>query len=181
LVGTLSGGFSALASAFSSPTATPSPKTTLVPSLLNLTCDQATQAAHAKGFSVNCVPTTNATVTKGLVFQQEPGANTPAQAGSVITLSVSSGPGTVKVPDVSKMTVADACTALNAVQLQCTQQSTVPSNLPAGQVVSTDPAANSEVAPQTTVNLIVSAGMPTPTTPPVTPTPTIMPTPSPTP
>ena len=109
---------------------------------------------------------------------------------TTITLTVSQGPGTVLVPDVTNMKVDAACTALAdpKVNLHCTVTKYEASDkVISGNVISTDPPAQSAVKPGTTVNLTVSTGpaaTPTPlptSTPAPAPTPTLPPAATPTP
>ena len=130
----------------------------------------------------------------GQVIDQNVPSGQRVKYNTTITLTVSQGPGTVLVPDVTNMTVNAACTALSdpKVNLHCTVTKYEASDkVISGSVISTDPPAQAAVKPGTTVNLTVSTGpaatptplptstpapAPTPTTPPA-PTPTDVPTP----
>ncbi|HKT39433.1 MAG TPA: PASTA domain-containing protein, partial [Ktedonobacterales bacterium] len=106
--------------------------------------------------------------------------------GKTVNVTISGGTGKVSVPDVKGMTVSAAQTALTdpAVNLKVNIESyQYDPTLASGEVISTDPPAGTEVAPGSTVNLIVSKGQaPTPTVPAQpTPTPTLPPVPSPSP
>lgn len=67
-------------------------------------------------------------------------------------------PPTVQVPDVSGMTEADARTALGAVGLTSTVAQANDPNVPQGQVISSDPAAGTDVDQGSAVTITVSLG-----------------------
>jgi eukaryotic-like serine/threonine-protein kinase len=100
---------------------------------------------------------------------------------TTVNVTVSSGPGTIPVPDVTNMTVQDACTALAdpKYNLKCNVVAYQASDtVDAGKVISTDPKAQTPVQPGSTVNLVISTGA-SPTSTPV-PVPTNTPVPIPT-
>jgi serine/threonine-protein kinase len=140
-------------------------------------------AAEAKATEVQLQVQEVATASdqpKDTVIAQSLAANQPAPINSTITLTISSGPGNVIVPDVSNLPLADAEAKLDAVKLPYTVSLTYSQTVAAGNVVNTNPPANSSVAPGTRVTISVSKGVqPTPTTV-VTPSPTPIVTPSPT-
>ena len=125
----------------------------------------------------------------GQVIDQNTPSGQRVKYDTVITLTVSQGPGTVLVPDVTKMPTGEACSTLSdpKVNLICKVVKYQASDLPSGNVISTDPPAQSAVKPGSTVNLTVSTGpAATPTseptsTPAPAPSPTPAPQPSPTP
>ena len=88
-----------------------------------------------------------------------------------MTLSVSRGPQTVTVPDVSLQTVADARATLRAAgfRVSIVRQETDDEALD-GLVMSQDPAGNSQADPDSVVTLTVGEFVPPPdvTTPPDT-------------
>lgn len=78
--------------------------------------------------------------------------------GEVIVV-LSSGPAPRVVPTLPANVIpADACIAIEAVQLVCNQAEVFSDTVPAGQVVGTDPAAGTEVARDSAVQLQVSKG-----------------------
>ncbi|HET8742370.1 MAG TPA: PASTA domain-containing protein, partial [Gaiella sp.] len=113
---------------------------------------------------------------------QDPPGNSTASRGSSVTLSVSKGPKTVTVPDVSLQTVADARATLRAAGFRSTvtQQETSDEALD-GLVISQDPAGNAQADPKSTVALTVGSYVPPPdvtTPPPTSQTPTTPATPT---
>ncbi len=103
------------------------------------------------------------------VISQDISSGQRVAYNKTVNVTVSGGSGKVTVPDVSNMTVKDACTALAAstLQLQCNIQSYQSDpTIVTGNVIKTDPPKGSSVSPGDTINLIVSNGpAPTPTTP----------------
>jgi beta-lactam-binding protein with PASTA domain len=97
---------------------------------------------------------------KDIVFEQDPAAGTAdVPKGSKVTLWVSAGPDTVKVPDLVGYTEEEAKAELDDLGLKVGTVRQVPnSGKEKGTVVRTSPAANSEVAKGSKVNLDVSNG-----------------------
>lgn len=77
-----------------------------------------------------------------------------------VDLVISSGSsGTVTVPDLTGLSEADAEAAIVAAGLTVGTVTTAPSDtVPAGDVISHDPAAGASVAPGSAVDLVVSSG-----------------------
>jgi eukaryotic-like serine/threonine-protein kinase len=154
-----------------------------VPSVVGQAQVAATSQLDAEGFTVRAIPQSSPTVPTGQVISQSPAAGNLADHGSEVDISVSTGPATLKVPDVSGESVAAATANLtrDGFQVATTQQSS--STTPNGLVIGTNPAAGIEVAPGTKVTIIVSSGPPatsstTSTTAPTPPPPTAAATPA---
>ena len=131
-----------------------------VPNVVGMARAAAEAAITAAGLAVGAVTEDfNATVPAGSVISQNPAAGVEVVAGSAVSLAVSRGPQPVAVPNVVGMAQADAQAAITAAALAVgavTQQSS--DTVPAGSVISQDPAAGASVAPGTAVNLVVSSG-----------------------
>jgi serine/threonine-protein kinase len=179
----ISGGGGATASA--SPSASASGATVTVPNLVNALYPDAATQASALGLSVVRAATqASTTVPVDTVLAQDPLPNVSVPAGTVIKLTVAVGPSAVPVPDLRSMTIGDAANALAAQGLKLgTATEAYDPTVPAGQIISQDPAPGVSLAPGGAVNYTVSMGPePTPSpTPPPTPAPTPTPTPAPTP
>ncbi|WP_028045915.1 Stk1 family PASTA domain-containing Ser/Thr kinase [Cellulomonas sp. URHE0023] len=100
------------------------------------------------------------TVPEGAVIKTDPAADKMADAGSTVIPTISTGKGTVTVPDVAGMTEQEAVTALTGLGLTVnpTRQPEDVPEFPQGQVTRTDPAAAATVAAATPVTLFVSTG-----------------------
>ena len=93
------------------------------------------------------------------VISSDPAAGTKVPENTSITLYVSSGAQMVLVPSLQGMTEADAKIALTNAKLNIgtiTQANSAIALL--GQVTASDPLPNAQVAPGTTVNLVISNG-----------------------
>ncbi len=112
---------------------------------------------------------TSESVAAGSVISQNPLGDVQVLAGTTVNLVVSSGRAPVPVPNVVGQTLASAKTVIEGSNLKVgatTLQTSA--SVPAGNVISQNPAAGAEVAPGTAVNLVVSSGTEAPTPPPVT-------------
>jgi serine/threonine-protein kinase len=153
------------------------PKPVAVPAVIGQTYDTAAAQLQSAGFTVGRADV-ESDRPAGEVVDQDPPGNSTASRGSSVTLSVSQGPKTVTVPDVSLQSVSDARATLRAAGFKSsvTQQETDDEALD-GLVISQDPTGNAQADPKTVVKLTVGAYVPPPdvTSPPPT-TPTTTPT-----
>ena len=127
-----------------------------VPEVKGLTSAQAVQKLTKAGFKPSTQPQSSTTVAAGKAISTEPAAHTETQAGSPVTVFVSSGPAQVRVPDVTGQSEAEAKASLRAVDLEpgaVTKQEAAGSE--AGSVLSQSPAAGSSVATGQSVSLVV--------------------------
>lgn len=95
---------------------------------------------------------------KGIVFDQNPPANTLLPPQSQVTITVSTGPANVQVPDLTNKTLADAQTALQQQKLKLGKQTPQDSQLPPGTVISQDPKAGTQATEGSPVNVVVASG-----------------------
>jgi beta-lactam-binding protein with PASTA domain len=128
-----------------------------VPEVKGLTSAQAVQKLTKAGFKPSTQSQSSTTVPAGKVISTEPSAHTEAQAGSPVTVLVSSGPAQVRVPDVTGQSEAEAKASLRSVGLEpgaVTKQEVAGSE--AGSVLSQSPAAGASVATGQSVSLVVA-------------------------
>ncbi len=148
------------------------PRPVAVPNVVGSSYDVAAAQLQSAGFTVGRVDV-ESDRPAGEVVDQSPPGNSTASKGSSVTLSVSQGPTTVTVPDVSLQTVADARATLRAAgfKVAVTRQDTDDQSLD-GLVMSQDPAGNMQADPKSVVTLTVGTYVPPPdvTTPPPTDT-----------
>lgn len=135
-----------------------------VPSVVRLPEKTARTTLENEGFVVNAVPKPSDEADEGVVFAQKPAAGTAATEGTVVTISVSSGPATVEVPDVVGATQQAATQQLDQANLVA-RPSTVPSSQPQGTVVAQSPSAGEKVERDSAVRINVSGGPGTATVP----------------
>ena len=107
-------------------------------------------------------------VAEGQVFRQDPAPGTEPNRGDTVTYWVSSGKPQATVPDLTNLTQADAEAKLADAGLVGAVTQATSTTVPAGSVISQDPAAGTKVDKGSTVSYVVSTGSPSPT---ATPTP----------
>ncbi|HEY7720540.1 MAG TPA: Stk1 family PASTA domain-containing Ser/Thr kinase [Pedococcus sp.] len=136
------------------------PQATLVtvPSVVDIPVSTAQARVKAAGLvpEVQQVPSTK---EDGTVVDQNPQANERVSQGSKVTLSVSSGPNTVEVPDVAGFTVEEATARLREVNLSVAGTDQVNNtDVERGKVVETSPTSGQTVNVGSAVTLKVSSG-----------------------
>jgi serine/threonine-protein kinase len=144
----------------------PAPTTTGVaqiqmPDVRGQSYDEAVAALQAAGFTgrIDQQPQETLDAEPQTVLEQQPAPGSPIPADTTVVLTVAVQPGQVAVPDVRGLSQADARQRLTDAGLQPGDvQRTNDPNVAQDAVVGTDPAAGSQVAPGTTVTLIVSSG-----------------------
>lgn len=133
-----------------------------VPSVKWTTQANAETAIAASGYVVGTViAQSHNVVLAGNVINQDPYAGATRDAGTPVTLIVSSGPvgsAPIVVSDVVGLSQAAAEAALSADGLNVSVTTTNSETVAAGDVISQDPAGGTEVTAGSTVNLLVSAG-----------------------
>jgi beta-lactam-binding protein with PASTA domain len=92
------------------------------------------------------------------VFRQVPSATSKVDEGSTVTLFVSNGPSTVKVPDVLGLTEADAKRRVRRADLRPAVDQESSRRVPAGNVIRTDPGSGAAIERGSRVTLFVSSG-----------------------
>jgi eukaryotic-like serine/threonine-protein kinase len=131
-----------------------------VPPLTQSTQAEATASLAKLGLKavVTQAPNDDA-ATKGQVTAQDPVAGTKVDPGASVTITVSTGPDTVRVPDVSGMSKDDATATLKDAGLTVSTTDTVESaTQDAGKVISSDPAAGKTVNKGDSVALHLASG-----------------------
>jgi hypothetical protein len=131
-----------------------------VPNVVGMTQSTATSTITGAGLTVGTVTQqSSSTVASGSVISESPAAGTSVTSGSAVNLVVSTGPVQVVVPNVVGQTQAAATTAITGAGLvvgTVTQQSS--STVASGSVISESPAAGTNVASGSAVNVVVSTG-----------------------
>ena len=135
------------------------------PPVVGLDYSAALQQLQAAGFAVARTDV-ESDQPAGVVVSQVPAGSSTATKGSTVTLSVSNGPQTTPVPDVTGLTTADAKTTLTdaGFKVTVTQQETDVQTFD-GVVISQDPPGNTQQDPNTVITLFVGVFVPTATTP----------------
>ena len=134
-----------------------------LPNVVNQTIGNAESQLVPLGFSISTTYV-NSSTPNGTVIKQSPVGGGKAPQGSTIDLTVSNGPAQVSVPDVSGQPSAQAANALGTAGLSLGNTTNQASDtVPSGDVISTNPPAGTQVAPNSSVDLVISSG-PTSTT-----------------
>jgi eukaryotic-like serine/threonine-protein kinase len=148
-----------------------------VPPVVGQSYDQAAAALQAAGFAVRRVDVQSNEPT-GTVIHQSPGGNTIQPKGAVITLSVSKGPTTTAVPDVTTLDQDTATAQLRSAGFQVSiQYQTTQDPTQDGVVLSQNPAGGAQANRGSRVTLVVGRLPQTTTTTTTTTTPTTTGTP----
>ena len=131
------------------------PKPVAVPSVVGLLYDQAASQLQGAGFAVARRDAEN-DQPKDVVIDQDPNGNSLASKGSTVTLTVSKGPSTAAVPDVTSSDEATARSTLEAsgLKVKVVDQDTDDPTLE-GIVISQEPVGGSQVKPGAKVTIFV--------------------------
>jgi serine/threonine-protein kinase len=140
------------------------PGSVAVPSVFGLTKQQAEHAITKLGLKVaRVVSESSQTVLTGDATRTDPGSGTSLPVGNQVTLFVSSGKPTVLVPAVTNISQQAAETDLTGSNLKYTTTTQDSSTVTPGNVISQNPAANTQVPQGSTVTLVIATKAP-PTT-----------------
>jgi serine/threonine-protein kinase len=140
------------------------PKPVSVPNVVGLPYDQAASELQRAGFNVSRIDE-DSDQAAGIVTSQTPSGGSEGSKGSTVTVTVSKGPSTSAVPDVTTQDVAIAQTTLEAagfrtrVVLENTDDPTFD-----GIVISQDPVGGTQAKPNSLVTLFVGRFVETTTT-----------------
>ncbi|MGH3135218.1 MAG: Stk1 family PASTA domain-containing Ser/Thr kinase [Gaiellaceae bacterium] len=130
-------------------------KPVTVPSVVNLPFDQAQLELQQAGFNVSRIDV-DSELAAGIVVRQDPVGGSESSKGSTVTLSVSRGPTTSAVPDVTTQDVTIAQTTLEAagfrtrIVLEDTDDPSFD-----GIVISQDPVGGTQREPNSLITLFV--------------------------
>ena len=135
---------------------------TTVPPLLSKTEAQARQRLEEAGLKVGGVEHAHSdTVARGTVISTDPSPGARIRDHGSVTLTVSDGPETVRVPDVAGRSLDTARQRLRAAGLEPGMVSRAFSeDVPKGTVIRTDPPAGTERHSGSAIALVVSRGRP---------------------
>jgi beta-lactam-binding protein with PASTA domain/predicted Ser/Thr protein kinase len=109
------------------------------------------------GFTPDVVQT-NSTKPRDTVIGQDPSPGELAKKGSTVQLTVSSGPGSNRVPDLIRLTKSEARAALVKAGFKASFEGAYDDTVPKNRVISTRPEVGSEVDKGFTVKVVVSKG-----------------------
>jgi beta-lactam-binding protein with PASTA domain/predicted Ser/Thr protein kinase len=133
------------------------PGSVTVPNVTGLTSEVAVVRLEEEGLDAEIDPIPNL-ATRNTVLEQDPLPESVVDEGSTVTLSVSTGPALVEIPDVSGLGPKEARKRLEDQGLVVSLINKPSDTVPKGLVTRTDPAAGTEISVGSTVKLVVSSG-----------------------
>jgi eukaryotic-like serine/threonine-protein kinase len=137
------------------------PGNVTVPSVTDLPKKQAEQLIKQQGMKVGRTQSESSdTVPDGSATRTDPGAGVSVPAGSAVTLFISTGKPLVTVPDVRGESQSTAQATLQSAGFSVSSSTQVSTSVSPGDVISQDPAGASQVAPGSTVNIVVAQAPP---------------------
>jgi len=141
------------------------PAPVAVPPVVGQTLDQAIAVLEGAGFKVGPPRYVDSDQPKDTVIGQDPTGNSSAPLGSTITLTVSKGPKTATVPDVTGEDVESAKVRLKGAgfKVRVVIIETSDSSLD-GQVITQSPDGGTEAPPKSVVTITVGKYVAPPTT-----------------
>ncbi|NJP68030.1 Stk1 family PASTA domain-containing Ser/Thr kinase [Streptomyces spiramenti] len=131
--------------------------TVAVPNLVGISAEEATTRAERMELEVEVgeeEPCPNQ--AEGLVCRTTPAAGEDVERGSTVTLTVSSGPESVDLPDVTGQSYDSAQEELRELGLEVEQETQETTSEEAGTVLSQSPGSGEEVEAGATVTLTVA-------------------------
>jgi eukaryotic-like serine/threonine-protein kinase len=129
-----------------------------MPNVIGQTPSEAEAALKKQGISMIVVSNTPVTDAGevGKVVSQDPAGGSLISKDTKVTLEVGEESKTVAVPDVVGLVQAEAETTIENAGLKVTVQEKEDATVPAGQVLSQDPASGKQVDKGSTVTIVVS-------------------------
>lgn len=133
------------------------PGSVTVPNVTGLTSEVAVVRLEGAGLDAEIDPVPNL-ATRNTVLEQDPVPDSVVDEGSTVTLSVSTGPALVEIPEVSGLSPKEARKRLEDQGLVVTLVNKPSDTVPKGSVIRTDPVAGTEISVGSTVKILVSSG-----------------------
>lgn len=133
------------------------PGTATIPSTTGLPQAEAVAKLEKAGFESQVESVNSEKVETGKVIHSSPSGGSTAERGSVVLLTVSSGPKLAKVPVLVGVQRGVAEQRINARGLVPSVSERADS-APSGEVISQSPSAGARVEPGSTVTIVVSKG-----------------------
>ena len=119
----------------------------------------ATEILRSAGYEVIVVEGTSQ-AEAGIVVGQEPSSNTELAPGEAVTITVSTGPGQIFVPDVRGQTLIQAIQTLADQGFRVAERREPSATVPEGEIIETDPLHGFPVSLGLEIYIIVSDGPP---------------------
>ena len=130
-----------------------------IPDLIGSEQAQALNDLQSLGFIVGIENAADSSVPAGFVITTQPPANTITNPDTLVTIIVSVGPEAFPIPYVVDLEVARAVYVITESGFQVGQQLEInDDNIPRGFIISQNPIAGTKMSPDSTVDLVISAG-----------------------
>jgi serine/threonine-protein kinase len=129
-----------------------------VPDVVGKTQEEADQILRDADFVVVIEQVEVEDVEPGTVAEQAPAAGQEVAPASTVTIKISSGPGTVQVPDVTNRTAEEASGILGEAGFGVQSREEASDQVENGRVIRSEPGAGSAVEPGSQVTIVVSSG-----------------------
>ncbi|MHB8779764.1 MAG: Stk1 family PASTA domain-containing Ser/Thr kinase [Candidatus Geothermincolia bacterium] len=142
-------------------------KAFLVPDVVDRERDEAERILTDAGLKASVTEQFSTDAQKNRVVSQDPAGEAYSRPGTTVLLVIGKGVEKVKVPNVEGKTEDEAVDAISAAGLKADVQEQSSDTVPEGEVMSQNPAADTEVAKGSTVTIRVSSGPSEVTVPPV--------------
>jgi eukaryotic-like serine/threonine-protein kinase len=139
-----------------------------VPDVVGLRSATAAQTLQNRGFAVDIVNVTNPRVERDEVAAQDPLPDTLAAEGSMVEITVSTGPGEEPIPPVAGLTRREAVERLRDIGFEPDVERAFSDDVENGRVIDTTPSQGSSAELGSTVIVRVSRGSEPVEVPPVT-------------
>ena len=130
-----------------------------VPDVVGREAAVAARQIERAGLQVERRNVASETVRRGLVADQDPDAGQEVAEGSVVMVSISTGPPRVAVPDVVGISRQEAQAALESAEFRPRVQRRYSDTVPEDRVISTDPEAGTRARQGSRVTVVVSRGV----------------------
>ncbi len=132
---------------------------TLVPNVVGMSQDEATQALNDAGYEVQSKASYDEEAAEGIVISQSPEGGIAVEPGTRVDIIVSQGKNPeATVPDVAGKSEADAAKALEDAGFAAVPNATFSDTVAVGLVVSQDPAGGATAKRGSAVAITVSQG-----------------------
>ena len=130
-----------------------------IPDLTGSEQAQALNDLQELGFIVGIENSADASVPDGFVISTQPAANTVTNPYTLVTIIVSVGPEAFPVPYVVDLETARGVYVIQESGFVVGQQLEInDDNIPRGFIISQNPVAGTKLGPESTVDLVISAG-----------------------
>ena len=130
-----------------------------IPDLTGSEQAQALNDLQSLGFIVGIENAADSSVPAGFVITTQPPENTITNPDTLVTIIVSVGPEAFPIPYVVDLEVARGVYVIKESGFQVGQQLEInDDNIPRGFIISQNPIAGTKMSPDSTVDLVISAG-----------------------